>query len=166
MNTVELDAYCTLHPNDNLDFGSWVAEELAYLKAVQSEPKQDALRVTYVEELEKLTKLEYGIVRSTAVILLIHFTEIFSNRLETIISFPIIYCHSCQARVSATQPLQLRNKVMQRDVQLSAELAVNRTKSKILRNSLASSQHIVGPQISMNMWRCLITVDTATLFVQ
>ena len=130
-NTAELDAYRALHPNENLDFGSWVAEELAYLKAVQSEPKQDALRVTYVEELEKLTKLEYGIVRSIVVILLIHFTEIFSNRLETIISFPITHCHSCQAQVSATQPLQLRNEVMQRDVQLSDELAVNKTESKI-----------------------------------
>ena len=53
----ELDAYRALHPNENLDFGSWAAEELAYLKAVRSEPKQDALRVTYVEELEKLAKV-------------------------------------------------------------------------------------------------------------
>ena len=108
----ELNAYHALHLNENLDFRSWAAEELAYLKAVQSEPKQDALRVTYVEELEKLTKLEYGIVRSIVVILLIHFTEIFSNRLETIISFPITHCHPCQAWVSAMQPLQLRNEVM------------------------------------------------------
>ena len=117
---VKLNAYHMLHPNENLDFGSWVAEELAYLKAVQSEPKQDALRVTHVEELEKLIKLEYSIVRSTVVILLIHFTEIFSNHLETIISFPIIHCHSCQAQISATQPLQLRNEVMQRDMQCSS----------------------------------------------
>ncbi|KIM59746.1 hypothetical protein SCLCIDRAFT_27138 [Scleroderma citrinum Foug A] len=57
-NTVDLDAYRMLHPNENLDFESWVAEELAYLQAVESEPKQDALRVTYVEELEWLAKLE------------------------------------------------------------------------------------------------------------
>ncbi|KIM53554.1 hypothetical protein SCLCIDRAFT_88086, partial [Scleroderma citrinum Foug A] len=44
-NTVDLDAYCTLHPNENLDFELWVAEELAYLQAVESELKQDALRV-------------------------------------------------------------------------------------------------------------------------
>ncbi|KIM65037.1 hypothetical protein SCLCIDRAFT_23132 [Scleroderma citrinum Foug A] len=58
-NMAELDAYCALHPHENLDFGSWVAEELAYLKAVESEPKQDMLRVTYVDELEKLAKLQY-----------------------------------------------------------------------------------------------------------
>ena len=69
-NTAELDAYRALHPNENLDFGSWAAEELAYLKAVESEPKQDALRVTYVEELEKLAKVRYNIVRSTVVILI------------------------------------------------------------------------------------------------
>ena len=57
-STAELDAYRALHPNEILDFGSWAAEELAYLKAVESEPKQDVLRVTYVEELEKLAKLE------------------------------------------------------------------------------------------------------------
>ena len=57
-NTAELDAYRTLHPNEILDFGSWAAKEHAYLKAVESEPKQDVLRVTYVEELEKLAKLE------------------------------------------------------------------------------------------------------------
>ena len=89
-NTSELDAYCALHPNENLDFGSWVAEELAYLKVIESEPKQDTLRVTYVEELEKLAKLEYEIVR-LAVVILIHFTEVLSNHLETITSSPIIY---------------------------------------------------------------------------
>ena len=68
----KLDAYCVLHPNENLDFGSWAAEELAYLKAVESEPKQDALRVTYVEELEKLAKLKYDIVISTVVILIFY----------------------------------------------------------------------------------------------
>ena len=106
-NTAELDAYCALHPNENLDFGSWAAEELTYLKAVESEPKQDVLRVTYVEELEKLAKLEYNIVRSTVVIPLIHFTEIFSNRLKSTISSPIINCHLCQAQASVMWPLQL-----------------------------------------------------------
>ncbi|KAI6039753.1 hypothetical protein EDC04DRAFT_2867912 [Pisolithus marmoratus] len=43
-NTAELDAYRMLHLNQNLDFGSWVAEELAYLKSVESEPKQDVLK--------------------------------------------------------------------------------------------------------------------------
>ena len=57
-NTAELDTYRALHPNEILDFGSWAAEEHAYLKAVESEPKQDVLRVTYMEELEKLAKLE------------------------------------------------------------------------------------------------------------
>ena len=70
----ELDAYCALHPNDNLDFGSWAAKELAYLKAVESEPKQDALvRVMYVEELDKLARLKYNIVRSALVIPLIFY---------------------------------------------------------------------------------------------
>ena len=59
---MDLDAYCTLHPNENLDFELWVAEELAYLRAVESELKQDALRVTYVEELEWLAKLECDFV--------------------------------------------------------------------------------------------------------
>ncbi|KIM51893.1 hypothetical protein SCLCIDRAFT_142302, partial [Scleroderma citrinum Foug A] len=61
-NTVDLDAYRMLHPNENLDFESWVAEELAYLRVVESEPKQDALRVTYVEELEQLAKLKCDFV--------------------------------------------------------------------------------------------------------
>ncbi|KIM62949.1 hypothetical protein SCLCIDRAFT_24546, partial [Scleroderma citrinum Foug A] len=63
-NTAELDAYRALHPNENLDFGSWAAEELAYLKAIESEPKQDTLRVMYVEELEKLAKLESALQSS------------------------------------------------------------------------------------------------------
>jgi len=126
----ELDAYCALHPNETLDFGSWAAEELAYLKAVKFEPKQDVLRVTYVEELEKLAKLEYDIVKSAVVIPLIHFTEMLSNRLETIISSPTINCHLHQAQVSVTWPLQLRNEVMQCDMQLSAGLEANRTESK------------------------------------
>ena len=64
-NTAELDAYCALHPNDDLDFGSWAAKELAYLKAVGLEPKQDVVKVMYVEELDKLARLRYGIVRSS-----------------------------------------------------------------------------------------------------
>ena len=129
-NTAELDAYRALHPNEILDFGSWAAEELAYLKAVESEPKQDALKVTYVEELEKLAKLEYDIARSTMMIPLIHFIEIFSNCLKTTISCPTTNLHLCQAQVLVIWPLQPRNEVMQRDVQLSAGLAVNRTESK------------------------------------
>ena len=130
-NTAELDAYRALHPNEILDFGSWAAEELAYLKAVESEPKRDALKVTYVEELEKLAKLEYDIVRSTMMIPLIHFIEIFSNRLETTISCPsTTNRHLRQAQVLVTWPLQPRNEVMQHDVQLSTGLAVNRTESK------------------------------------
>jgi len=125
----ELDAYRALHPNENLDFGSWAAEELAYLKAIESEPKQDTLRVTYVDELEKLAKLEYEFVRS-AVAILIHFTEMLSSRLETITSSPIISYLLRQGQVSVTWPLQLRNKVTQRDVQLSAELGANRTESR------------------------------------
>ncbi|KAI6041722.1 hypothetical protein EDC04DRAFT_2565236, partial [Pisolithus marmoratus] len=63
-NTAELDTYHVLHLDQHLDFGSWAAEELAYLKSVESEPKQDVLRVTYMEELEKLAKLEYDIMMS------------------------------------------------------------------------------------------------------
>ena len=128
-NTAELDAYRALHPNENLDFGSWAAEELAYLKAIESEPKQDTLRVTYVEELEKLAKLEYEIVR-LAVVILIHFTEVLSNRLETITSSPIISYHLHQGQVSVMWPPQPRNEVMQPDVQLSAGLGANRTESR------------------------------------
>ena len=102
----ELDAYRALHPHENLDFGSWVAEELTYLKAVESEPKQDMLRVTYVDELEKLAKLQYKFVRS-AVAILIHFTEMLSSRLKTITSSPIISYLLCQGQVSAMWPLQL-----------------------------------------------------------
>ena len=71
-NMAKLDAYCALHPNENLDFGSWAAEELAYLKAVKSKPKQDALRVMYVEELENLAKLNYNIVISAVMILIFY----------------------------------------------------------------------------------------------
>ena len=99
-NTAELDAYRALHLNENLNFGSWAAEELAYLKAVESEPKQDVLRVTYVEELEKLTKLEYDSMRSVVMTPLIHVTDILSDRLETIISSLTISCHLRWARVS------------------------------------------------------------------
>ena len=130
MNMAELNTYCVLHPNKNLDFRSWAAEELAYLKAVESEPKQDVLRVTYMEELEKLAKLEYNIVRSTVVIPLIHFTEIFSNHLETTISSPIINFHLRQAQASVMWPLQLRNEVMQHNVQPSTGLGVNRAELK------------------------------------
>ena len=105
-NTAELDAYRALHPNENLDFGSWVAEELAYLKVTESEPKQDTLRVTYVDELEKLAKLEYEFVRS-AVAILIHFTEMLSSCLKTITSSPIISYLLCQGQVSVMWPLQL-----------------------------------------------------------
>jgi len=118
-NMAELDAYCVLHPNETLDFGSWAAEELTYLKAVEFEPKQDVLRVMYVEELEKLAKLEYNIVRSAVVIPLIHFTEMLSNHLKMRISSPTINCHLHQAQVSVTWPLQLRNEVMQHNMQLS-----------------------------------------------
>ena len=71
-STAKLDAYCALYLNENLDFGSWAAKELAYLKAIKSEPKQDVLRVTYVEELEKLAKLKYNIVISAVVILIFY----------------------------------------------------------------------------------------------
>ena len=59
---MDLDAYRMLHPNEILDFESWVAEELAYLWVVESELKQDVLRVTYMEELEWLAKLECNFV--------------------------------------------------------------------------------------------------------
>ena len=118
-NTAELNTYRALHLNENLDFGSWVAEELAYLKAVESEPKQDALRVTYVEELERLAKLEYDTVKSAEVILICS-TGMPSDHHKTTISYRIISLPSCQARVSVAWPLQLRNKIMLHDVQLSA----------------------------------------------
>ena len=86
-NTAELNAYCALHPNENLDFGSWAAEELAYLKAVESEPKQDALRVTYVEELEKLAKLKYDIVISAVVILIFYRHALQSSRDDNFLSY-------------------------------------------------------------------------------
>ena len=86
-NTAELDAYRALHPNEILDFGSWAAEELAYLKAVESEPKQDALRVTYVEELEKLTKLKYDIVRSAVVVLMFYRHTLQSSRDDNFLSY-------------------------------------------------------------------------------
>jgi len=105
-NTAELNACRALHLNENLDFGSWVAEELAYLKVTESEPKQDTLRVMYVDELEKLAKLEYEFVRS-AVAILIHFTEMLSSCLKTITSSPIISYLLCQGQVSVMWPLQL-----------------------------------------------------------
>jgi hypothetical protein len=37
-----------------MDFETWVAEELAYLESVASEPACDALTVNYVEVLKKL----------------------------------------------------------------------------------------------------------------
>ena len=86
-NTAELDAYRVLHPNENLDFRSWATEELAYLKAVKSEPKQDTLRVTYVEELEKLTKLKYDIVRSAVVVLMFYRHALQSSRDDNFLSY-------------------------------------------------------------------------------
>ncbi|KIM57629.1 hypothetical protein SCLCIDRAFT_57162, partial [Scleroderma citrinum Foug A] len=86
-NTAKLDAYCALHPNENLDFRSWAAEELAYLKVVESEPKQDVLRVTYVEELEKLAKLKYNIVISTVVILIFYRHALQSSRDDNFLSY-------------------------------------------------------------------------------
>ena len=52
------------------------------------------------------------------------------SRLEMTIFCPTVNHHLRQAQVSVTWPLQLRNEIMQRDVQLSAGLGANRTELK------------------------------------
>ncbi|KAG1749265.1 hypothetical protein EDB19DRAFT_2022684 [Suillus lakei] len=59
-NTKELEAYRLMYPDKVLDFDSWIDEELAYLRAVGSEPQHDALTVEYVDALEKLAKYEHA----------------------------------------------------------------------------------------------------------
>ncbi|KAG1805993.1 uncharacterized protein BJ212DRAFT_1283028 [Suillus subaureus] len=56
--TKELDTYCLSFLEQDMDFKTWVAKELAYLDSIASEPAHDTLTVDYVEALEKLSRYQ------------------------------------------------------------------------------------------------------------